>query len=413
MLLFSHQPSADLTSQAGNLHWYYLTEQGDVTSGEVDAENLVSLVEQHPSWFETPNRVALMLTGEDIVHLNVSVPGRSIKSIRQALPFAIEEFITSDIDDVHIAHRAIRSNEPVHCAVINRARLKFWLDLFSNSSITLGAVVSQAQLLRPESGEAALLFEGDQVLVVTEDQDALVDRDAVLEILASLDLSSLTSVGGLLTDLEVSQLSATPSLNNVEAPVGNYLVKRLSPTGGGLTSAPNLLNLLQGEFAVRFDESSRDALWRRTLGIAALWFLAIIGGLSVQGIWLENKTNQLDTKNFTTYRELFPRDSVPVTATQLKRRLANKLSSTPETDNNVSMVDLLLRTTNALGTNSELQSLRFRAKQMELTAEVLIANFEELEAIKARSQAMGIAVEVSDASAEQKKVRARLIGTYL
>ena len=413
MLLFSHRSSADLASQAGRLQWCYLSEQGGVTSGEVDAENLVSLVEQHPSWFETPDRVALMLTGEDIVHLNVSVPGRSIKSIRQALPFAIEEFITSDIDDVHIAHKAIRSNEPVHCAVINRERLEFWLGLFSNSSITLGAVVSQAQLLRPESGEAALLFEGDQVLVVTEDQDALVDRDTVPEILDALDLSSLTSVGGLLTDLEVSQLSAAPNLNNIEAPVGDYLVKRLSPTGGGLTSTPNLLNLLQGEFAVRFDESSRDALWRRTLGIAALWFLAIIGGLSVQGIWLENQTNQLDTKNFATYQELFPRDSVPVTATQLQRRLANKISSTPETDNNLSMVDLMLRTTNALGSSSELQSLRFRANQMELTAEVLIRNFEELEAIKERSQTMGIAVEVSDASAEQNRVRARLIGTYL
>ena len=127
MLLFSHRSSADLASKAGRLQWYYLSEQGYVTSGEVDAENLVSLVEQHPSWFETPDRVALMLTGEDIVHLNVSVPGRSIKSIRQALPFAIEEFITSDIDDVHIAHKAIRSNEPVHCAVINRERLEFWL----------------------------------------------------------------------------------------------------------------------------------------------------------------------------------------------------------------------------------------------------------------------------------------------
>ena len=184
MLLFrSHRSSADLASQASRLQWCYLSEQGGVTSGEVDAENLVSLVEQHPSWFETPDRVALMLTGEDIVHLNVSVPGRSIKSIRQALPFAIEEFITSDIDDVHIAHKAIRSNEPVHCAVISRERLEFWLGLFSNSSITLGAVVSQAQLLRPESGEAALLFEGDQVLVVTEDQDALVDRDTALSIL--------------------------------------------------------------------------------------------------------------------------------------------------------------------------------------------------------------------------------------
>ena len=77
------------------------------------------------------------------------------------------------------------------------------------------------------------------------------------------------------------------------------------------------------------------------------------------------------------------------------------------------MVDLMLRTTNALGSSSELQSLRFRAKQMELIAEVLITNFEELEAIKARSQNMGISVEVSDAIAEQNRVRARLIGTYL
>ena len=103
---------------------------------------------------------------------------------------------------------------------------------------------------------------------------------------------------------------------------------------------------------------------------------------------------------------------MPVTATQLQRRLANKISSTPEKDNNLSMVDLMLRTTNALGSSSELQSLRFRAKQMELTAEVFITNFEELEAIKDRSQTMGIAIEVSDASAEQNRVRARLIGTY-
>ena len=112
-------------------------------------------------------------------------------------------------------------------------------------------------------------------------------------------------------------------------------------------------------------------------------------------IKLENLTNQLDTKNFATYRELFPRDSMPVTATQLQRRLANKISSTPETDNNLSMVDLMLRTTNALGSSSELQSLRFRAKQMELTAEVLITNFEELEAIKERSQTMGITMDTT------------------
>ena len=57
--------------------------------------------------------------------------------------------------------------------------------------------------------------------------------------------------------------------------------------------------------------------------------------------------------------------------------------------------------------------MRFRAKQMELTADVLISGFDELDAIKNRSQAAGIVVEVSDATAERNHVRARLKGTYL
>ena len=49
---------------------------------------LPSLVEAHPDWFEQPDRVALVLPSEDVVYLNVSVPGRTANNIRQALPFA-------------------------------------------------------------------------------------------------------------------------------------------------------------------------------------------------------------------------------------------------------------------------------------------------------------------------------------
>ena len=130
MLLFSPQTATYGSSQGAGLQWSYLSAQGAVTYGEVNAEQLPDFVEQHPSWFTTPDRIALVLTGEEIVHLNVSVPGRSINSIRQALPFAVEEFITSDIEDVHIAYQSIRANQPVHCAVINTARLDSWLNLF-------------------------------------------------------------------------------------------------------------------------------------------------------------------------------------------------------------------------------------------------------------------------------------------
>ena len=413
MLLLSPQPTMQGSSQGAGLQWGYRSAQGEVTSGEVDAEDLSDLVERHPSWFATPDRIAVVLTGEEIVHLNVSVPGRSVNSIRQALPFAVEEFITSDVEDVHIAYQSIRPNQLVHCSVINTVRLDFWLNLLSDSGVTPGAVVSQAQLIRPNANEAALLFEADQVVVVTEDQDALIDRDAVPGILDTLDVASLTCIGGSLSDLELGQLSMAPTLNIIETPPMQYLLERLSPTGGGLVSHPNLLNLLQGSYAVRYEDSSLDEALRRTLAVAAVWFLVLVGAMSLQGIWLETQTNQMHTTNFKTYKELFPNDSVPVNAAQLQRRLVSKLNPSLAAGTSASMTDLMLRTTSVLGSNSELQSLRFRAKQMELTADVLIDGFEELEAIKARSQSMGIVVEISDATAEQSRVRARLVGTYL
>ena len=137
------------------------------------------------------------------------------------------------------------------------------------------------------------------------------------------------------------------------------------------------------------------------------------GGVAAQGLWHEHQANAHTTENFAAFEALFPGDSLPVTTTQLQRRLASKIGPTAGAESSVSMVDLMLRTTSVLGPNSELQSLRFRGKQMELTADVLISGFDELDAIKNRSQAVGIVVEVSDATAERDRVRARLKGTYL
>jgi hypothetical protein len=43
----------------------------------------------------------------------------------------------------------------------------------------------------------------------------------------------------------------------------------------------------------------------------------------------------------------------------------------------------------------------------------LISGFDELDAIKIRSKEAGILVEISDATAERNRVRARLKGMYL
>ena len=413
MLLLSPARTIDPTEHNCEWHWRYQDEQGVLTSGEVGAVALSDLVEDHPDWFERPGRVALVLPSTDVVHLSVNLPGRTASSIRQALPFALEEFITSDVEDVHIAHQPIRPGQPVDCAVIEADRLRAWLAQVLEAGITVGSAFSQAELIRPRDLGATLMFQQDQVLVVTSDQDALIDRDGLPSILDALAIDVITSIGGELSELELGQISSAPEQVIVQTPPLDHLAQRLSDKFTGLNTKAGPLNLLQGDFAVRFEDKGVSVKWRRTLALACVWVVIAIAGLVAQGLWFEHQANARTSDNFAAFKALFPGDSVPVTTSQLQRRLASKLGGSTDADRAASMVDLMLRITSVLGPDSELQSLRFRAKQMELTVDVLITGFDELDAIKKRSQAIGIAVEVSDATAERNRVRARLKGTYL
>lgn len=413
MLMLSPRRTVVPSKATCTWHWCYQDEQGGLISGEIGTADLPSLVQEHPGWFERPDRVALVLPSEDVVHLSVRVPGRTVNSIRQALPFALEEFITSDIENVHIAHQPIRPGQPTGCAVIEADLLRAWLGLMLDAGITAGTAVSQAELIRAQDSDAALLFEQDQVLVVTADQDAVIDRDTVPSILDTLGVDTITSIGGELSDLELSQISSAHEQIVIQTSPLDYLAQRLAAPGNALKINSGLLNLLQGDFAVRFEDRGVNAQWRHTLALASAWVAVAAVGLATQGLWFEYQANARTTENFAAFATLFPDDSVPVTATQLQRRFASKIGDTADAESTASMVDLMLRTTSVLGSNSELQSVRFRAKQMELTADVLISGFDELDAIKNRSVAAGIVVEVSDATAERNRVRARLKGTYL
>lgn len=414
MLLLSPARTIEPAEQICEWRWRYQDEQGALTSGEIDAGALSDFVENHSYWFERPDRVALVLPSTDVMSLSVSVPGRTASSIRQALPFALEEFITSDVEDVHIAHQPIRPGQPVDCAVIDADRLRSWLAQVLDAGARVGSAFSQAEVLRPQDiSNTVLLFEQDQVLVVTSDQDALIDRDGVPNALDALGADTITSIGGELSDLELGQISSAPEQTIVQSPPLDYLAQRLSDKFTGLNTRAGPLNLLQGDFAVRFEDKGVSVKWRRTLALACVWVAIAIVGLAAQGLWFEHQADARTAENFMAFESMFPGDSVPITTTQLQRRLASKISVPEGAERSMSMVDLMLRTTSVLGPNSELQALRFRAKQMELTADVLISGFDELDAIKNRSQAAGIVVEVSDATAERNHVRARLKGTYL
>ena len=78
----------------------------------------------------------------------------------------------------------------------------------------------QRHVSRSDPETAALLFDQEQVLVVTSDQDALIDRAAVPSILDALAIDTITSIGGELSDLELGHPVCTGANRDADATGG-------------------------------------------------------------------------------------------------------------------------------------------------------------------------------------------------
>lgn len=415
-LLFSPRNAEDPAEDNCIWQWCCLDQAGQVTTGQVDSKGLSDLMASNPAWFESQMTFGLALPSDEVLRITVNVPGRTVNSIKQALPFALEEYLTSDIEDVHIAHGRIRPGHGVSCAVIEQERLASWLQHFTRADMTLDWVVSEAQLLQEASSEVTVLLDSlvqEQVLVVAQDQDAAVDRAMLVTVLNSLGPSVLRCVGNSLNDLELGQLESTPDVLLIETAPLQHFTERLQSAAKSHSSEQGAFNLLQGNFAVRTKDTNLTSRWRRTWVAASLWLCVAALGLLAQGYWFKHQADQRQIQNAATYQTLFPSDSPPVTTSQLKRRLANKLRPTAGGDTTQSMVDLILRTSAVLGSSADVQALRFREKQMTLTVDVIIRDFDELDAIKTRAQQNAMIVDVSDATKENNRVRARLVGQYL
>ena len=138
--------------------------------------------------------------------------------------------------------------------------------------------------------------------------------------------------------------------------------------------------------------------------------------VAIEGAVKAHRAQTLEAQNIAAYRAIFPTNNPPSTTAALRRRLQSKVSTRgtqPLGDANASgFVDLLARMSDSLDRSTQVQSLRYSEQRMELNAEVLIAGFSELDAIKQRSITQGIVLETADAVQEDSQVRARLKGSY-
>lgn len=262
-------------------------------------------------------------------------PGGSAKLAR-AVPFALEEQLTEDIDQLFFAvgGRNARGATPV--AVVARATMQEWLAQLASAGIEPAAIHADISLLPDNPGQTVLWLEGGRL--------AVRRPDAVPFAIEVAPISDALAIAGVIADPDSADpaskvpesaiLYVTPDdwgriQEEFEGLIGKFEALRIQllPDGALPLLARALhtgdaVNLLQGEFARTAQYGSRWREWR----VAAFLALGLLGAhITAQSIAIHRarqQTAELDRQIARIFASAMPGAALEDPRRQMQSQLA-------------------------------------------------------------------------------------------
>jgi len=379
---------------------WLIREEGGVIRGQgvTDFRGLTDLLDPSQGWLADPDNVLILIPHDYVLELNVTVPGRSVAQIRRALPYAVEEFATTDIEDLHVATDVIRPGKPVRTQLIERLLIRGWTECLRALSIQPGAICVDTELLEVEEGCATVLMDGADALVRTPTEAAAVDRANLVLALSSLEVANIRFINGELEEPEEAGLAASnlEYVDTSESPL-EYLVNQWHVGRG--------INLLQGAFAPPRKKNAVSILGLRVAAVAMAWIALAWILMLVEGFWASSRAAGLEAEANALYVSWFPNEG---TVRNLRRSLAEKLGQTSG-DSGLGFPSMTVALAEALDPSAAVRSIEFDQQGGELRVEVVMPNHAEVESLRSRLSASGLDAELLNATHEENTIRALIV----
>jgi general secretion pathway protein L len=347
--------------------------------------------------------VCFAVPGADARLLTLPVTAAEKKHINKSLPFALEEQVAEDIDDLHFASCSL-DKDTMAVAICARSNMLDWQALLADFS-GISQWRPEPLLLPWQEGEWCLVVEGDTVIVrLGQCEGFTVESDLVSTLLQGA-LAEQAEPGAIVVygrDQSADTGLLPASLHdNVQWRNGNFYAALLLSESSGLN-----LNLLQGDFVPRLPFGRWWGQWR---AVAALFTAAFL---------LQLVATYADYRNLTaenlalrgavqdSYRKAFPKGAVVDAEKQLRRQL-DALRGTGQSSGFVSLMERI-GVVVADMSDTTIASINYNEKGDEMRMNIVAADFEGVEQLRSRINEAGLEAVMESSSAQGDRVRARL-----
>ncbi len=241
-------------------------------------------------------------------------PGSGVKLAR-AVPFALEEQLTEDIDQLIFALGKRRPSGGTPVAVVSRDVLHGWMAELRAAGIEPAAIYPDMSLLPQNPGQTVLWLESARLSVrrpgmlpfaveLTPVTEALIVAGVIPDPLAGHTLAVEAEPAALESAiLYVTREDWETVQDEIEAVVDQFASLRIQLLPDGPLpwlardlAATDAINLMQGEFAKTTDYGVRWRRWRTAAALAAALLVIHVAAQAFQLRQAKRDTAALDTE---------------------------------------------------------------------------------------------------------------------
>lgn len=401
-LLIAFAPAAGFA--AGGVRWRLVEGSTVVASGAGDLSEAAA--------HAAGARVTVLVPSETLLLTDVELPGRNQQRLRQALPYALEERLVDDVEDLHFALGPRLDGQRYGAAAVHRARMDAWIATLRAEGIQPDALVPDVFAVPLLEDAWAVLLEDVRVLVRTSGASGFATAQGTAPLLLA---QALDEVGEEGAPAHLKVYDAAGTGGDYLRPAGSVPELDTVPFAGGLLGlaadedAPErALNLLQGEYSPRARMSRQLRPWYATAALL-LVLLLIQPALFLYEYWgTAARSAALQAQIEAVFRRSFPdAQRVVNPRVQMQQRLD---ALRKRSGGGGALMELLAAAGPLLGKEPgvQVQSMRYRDGQLEVQLEV--KDFQQLDRLKQQlAQAGKWTIDVQSATARGEHVEGRLL----
>ena len=344
--------------------------------------------------------MVLIIPGEQALMTTVELPIRQASKLLKAVPYALEESLAADVDDLHFAlgHREGDKSEVV---AVDIALMNDWTVELGELGVTPKMIIPDVLALPWHEEEWSILIDDARAMVRTGHASGFVTETVNLSAMIEAQLSNgiaptivrLWNCSGEKTALQ------WPAASTADAPP----IKQYDCRGGALAvlaqgwDPRKSLNLLQGSYHQQADALKLLKPWRLAAALVGVWLIVGFGHNWLQQSQLKAQQAALKTQAEKIYRSTFPQAKRIVNPrVQMEQKLKALKGGSTTAENN--FLQLLALSSRVINQQSKIKLDKVGYKNGELSLDVVGPSLSQLDSLKQKLAATsGLTAELKSA----------------